>query len=178
MCGYCMEKRGMTCAECGNDGMTVERNAVIRYDMGGLHHVTLQGVEIRRCSACGDEGIKIPRIGQLHRVLADFLIRQPRLLIGAEIRFLRKHLGLSTADFAHRMGVGRETISRWENDKDRMGEPTDHLLRALVKSHEPTENYAVDDLLRDLPDTLSPPTAVPVSVQNAATGWTAEPVGV
>jgi putative zinc finger/helix-turn-helix YgiT family protein len=174
-----MEKRGeMSCAECGNEQVSIERNAAIRYDMGGLHNVTLQGVEVRRCAACGEESIKIPRIGQLHRLLASLLIGQPRLLVGDEIRFLRKHLGLSTRDFAHRMGVSRETVSRWENDKETMGEPTDHLLRALVKSHEPTENYSVDDLLRDLPDHLKPPTpkAVNFSVQNATTGWKAEAV--
>ena len=172
----------MTCAECGSDRVTVERNAVIRYDMGGLHHVTLQGVEVRRCGACGDEAIKIPRIGQLHHALANYLIRQPRLLLGNEIRFLRTHLGLSTADFCHLMGVTRWTVSRWENDTERMGAPTDHLLRALVTSHEPSENYAVDDLLRDLlrklPDDLPKEEDVNVSMQNASTGWKAATVGV
>jgi len=158
--------------------VTVERNAAIRYDMGGLHHVTLQGVEVRRCKECGDEGIKIPRIGQLHRVLADYLIRQPRLLLGIEIRFLRTHLGLSAQDFSHLMGVGRETVSRWENDKERMGTPADHLLRALVTSRQPTENYAVDDLLRDLPDGLTKEKAVNVNVQNVTSGWKAETAGV
>jgi hypothetical protein len=78
------------------------------------------------------------------------------------------------------MGVTRETVSRWENDRDTMGEPTDHLLRALVTSHQPTENYAVDDLLRDLPDHLSVPKAkaVNVSVQNETTGWKAERASV
>jgi putative zinc finger/helix-turn-helix YgiT family protein len=170
----------MKCAECGSDRVTVERDAVIRYDMGGLTHVTLQGVERRHCAACGDVGFKISRIGQLHRVLADYLIRQPRLLLGSEVRFLRTHLGLSTADFAHRMGVRRETVSRWENDKERMGESADHLLRALVTSHQPSQNYAVDDLLRDLPDTLdtAPLKSVNVSVQNASSGWRTRPAGV
>ncbi|MEO8910464.1 MAG: type II TA system antitoxin MqsA family protein [Gemmatimonadaceae bacterium] len=168
----------MTCAECGGTRVTVDPKAAIRYDMGGLHHVTLQGVEVRHCKECGDEGIKIPRIGQLHRVLADYLIRQPRLLLGNEIRFLRTHLGLSTQDFSHLMGVGRETVSRWENDKERMGAPADHLLRALVTSLQPTENYAVDDLLRDLPDRLTKEDAVNVNVQNETTGWEAETAGV
>ena len=170
----------MTCAECGSDRVTIERNAIIRYDMGGLHHVTLQGVELRRCEGCGEGSTKIPRIGQLHRVLADYLIRQPRFLLGSEIRFLRTHLGLSTQDFSHRMAVTRETVSRWENDKERMGETSDHLLRALAMSHQPSENYAVDDLLRDLPDHLSvaKEKAVSVNVQNATTGWKLETVGV
>jgi len=169
----------MSCAECGSDRVTVERNAVIRYTIGGLDHVTLQGLEIKRCGECGDEAIKIPRIGQLHRLLADHIIRQPRLPLGAEIRFLRKHLGLSTQDFAKCMAVTRETVSRWENDRDHpMGEQSDHLLRALVESHQPSQNYAVDDLLRDLPEPLDKPKAVNFSVQNATTGWQLEPAPV
>ena len=166
----------MNCAECGSDKVIAEPNAVIRYDIGGLHHVMVRGVEKRRCEVCGAESVKIPRIGQLHRVLADFFIRQPRSLAGAEVRFLRTHLGLSTQDFAHRIAVTRETVSRWENDKEHMGEQTDRLLRALVNSHEPSKNYVLDDLLRDLPGTLeSPAKPKAVSVQNAANVWTAEP---
>jgi hypothetical protein len=78
------------------------------------------------------------------------------------------------------MGVRRETVSRWENDKERMGESADHLLRALVTSHQPSQNYAVDDLLRDLPDTLdtAPLKSVNVSVQNASSGWRTQPASV
>lgn len=167
----------MKCTECGGNRVTTERNAVMRYDIGGLTNVVLRGVERSRCENCGKEAVKIPRNGQLHRVIADYFIRQPRLLAGDEIRFLRKHIGLSAEDFAHCMGVTRETVSRWENDRERMGSSTDHLLRVLVQSQQPSEDYEIDDLLKALPDKLRAEKPIPVEMKNEIQGWEA-PVGV
>lgn len=139
----------MKCDECGST-LTVEERAVRRYDIGGLPHVELHGVEVSNCPECGKEGIAIPRLGQLHRVLADAFLRQERTLAPDEIRFLRKHIGLSMADCAQRIGVTRETLSRWENGAQPMGPSADRLLRVLVLTHEPSTSYHVDDLLKDL----------------------------
>lgn len=158
--------------------MTIAHDAVRRYDMGGLHHVVLHGVTVARCKSCAEEEITIPRIGQLHRALANFLVHQPRLFSSEEIRFLRKHIGLSATDFAQRMGVTRETVSRWENGTQ-MGASADRLLRVLVATHEPSDNYAIDDVLKDLLSSL--PTDLPaqrpalVEMGNSSTrGWTPE----
>lgn len=161
----------MICDDCGGQVMT-EENAVRRYAIGGLPHVELHGIEVTRCKECGKEGIAIPRIGQLHRVLAEAFVTQPRMLAPVEIRFLRKHCGLSTADFAQRMGVARETVSRWETGAQRMGAVADRLLRLLMLTHEPTENYAIDDLLRELNDKPAPKKLISVSVWNGEGGWT------
>ena len=162
----------MICAECGGR-MTIERNTVRRYDVGGLPHVELHGVNTERCKACGKEEVAIPRIAQLHRVLADVLVKQPRMLASVEIRFLRKHVGLSTAEFAEMMGVSRETVSRWETAANPMGTVADRLLRMIVLQHEPTESYAVEDLLRSLNDTPAPKKLSAVAMCNSvAKGWT------
>lgn len=163
----------MKCRECGAPVM-VEKNAVIRYDMGGLPHVELHGVEVRRCDACGKSETLIPRIGQLHRVLASAFITQTRMLAPAEIKFLRKHIGLSGVDFAQRMGVTRETVSRWETGATAMGAVADRLLRLLVVTHEPTQSYAVDDLLKHLNDTPAPekPSSLPLWIGSREGGWT------
>lgn len=160
----------MKCADCGKQ-LATERNAVRRYEIGGLPHVELHGVEVTTCKGCGRETITIPRIGQLHRVLAQTLVTQQRMLAPVEIRFLRKHSGLSTADFAQRMGVARETASRWETGAKPMSAVADRLLRALVMSHEPTRSYAVDDLLRDLNDEPVPKKLLSVKVWNGDNGW-------
>src|SRR5690349_18049045 len=139
----------MKCADCGG-AVKAERNVVRRYDVGGLPHVELHGVEVTRCEQCGKEGLAIPRIGQLHHALAEMFVRQPRMLAPVEIRFLRKHMGLSAGDFAQMMGVARETVSRWETGAQPMGAVADRLLRLLVVTHEPPEDYAVEDLLREL----------------------------
>ena len=162
----------MRCDDCGEQ-VTTERNAVRRYDIGGLPHVELHGVEVTRCQGCGKEGMAIPRIGQLHRVLADAFVRQRRMLAPVEIRYLRKHIGLSAGDFAQMMGVARETVSRWETGAQPMGAVADRLLRLLLVTHEPTESYAVDDLLRELNDEPAPSNLSSVPLWNSGDkGWT------
>lgn len=160
----------MKCRECGNM-MTTERNAVRRYAIGGLPHVELHGVEVNTCPSCGNESIAIPRIGQLHRVLAHGFVTQHRMLAPVEIRFLRKHIGLSGGDFAQRMGVARETVSRWETGATPMGAVADRLLRLLIVTNEPTENYAVDDFLQALNDRPAPERLSSVAVENRKQGW-------
>lgn len=160
----------MNCDECG--GRRTTERAVRRYDIGGLPHVELHGIEVARCDACGKEDLAIPRVGQLHRVLADLFVKQPRMLAPVEIRFLRKHIGMSTADFAEVMGVSRESVSRWETGTNKMKATADRLLRMLVITHEPTESYAVEDLLKSLNDTPAPKKLVSVPVCNSRDkGW-------
>lgn len=162
----------MKCDECGGPVKTDNR-AVIRYVIGGLPHVELHGVEVTRCERCGQEEIAIPRIGQLHEVLANTFVRQSRMLAPTEVRFLRKHIGLSTSEFAEMMGVSRETVSRWETGAKRMGAVADRLLRLLVHAHEPTEDYQVEDLLRSLNDNPAPRKLSPVPMENVRDkGWT------
>lgn len=156
----------MKCDECGGR-VTVERNAVRRYGLGGVPHVELHGVEVIRCNSCGKETIGIPRLAQLHRVIAHRFVAQQRMLATVEIRFLRKQIGLSGVDFAQRMGVSRETVSRWESGAQPMGAVADRLLRLIVITHEPPESYAVDDLLSELSNEPAPSTLMPVSVRNS-----------
>lgn len=163
----------MKCDDCGSS-MKVDRKAVRRYVTGGLPHVELHGVEVRQCEACGNEELAIPRIGQLHRLLANTFVRQARMLAPIEIRFLRKHVGLSTGDFAEIMGVSRETVSRWETGANAMGATADRLLRLVVISHEPTESYAVEDLLRSLNDVPVPEQLSSVSMCNSGDRWLAD----
>ncbi len=161
----------MKCADCGAPAIT-ERNAVRRYDIGGLPHVELHGVEVIRCAVCGRDTVAIPRIAQLHRALAHQMVLQQRMLAPIEIRFLRKHVGLSGNDFAQMMGVARETVSRWETGANPMGAVADRLLRLIVVTHEPSDSYAVDDLLRDLNDTPAPEILAAVGMQNSREkGW-------
>ena len=159
----------MKCDECGGQ-VTTERNAVRRYDIGGLPHVELHGIEASRCAACGKDGIAIPRIAQLHRALAEHFVKQQRMLAPSEIRFLRKHVGLSSVDLAKRMGVTRETVSRWESGGKPMGAVADRLLRLIVVTHEPPESYAVDDFLKELTDQPAPQRLSPVAMRNSRDG--------
>jgi transcriptional regulator with XRE-family HTH domain len=73
-------------------------------------------------------------------------LRKPEPLSPAEIRYLRKSLGWSGADFAKHMHVDPATVSRWENETQPMSEQNDLLLRAMVALGKRIEDYNVDTL--------------------------------
>jgi putative zinc finger/helix-turn-helix YgiT family protein len=103
-----------------------------RYEAVGLPGITLQGVEVSRCVECGEYEVAIPRIEDLHRAIAGAVISKNDRLTPAEIRFLRKHLGWTGAEFAAHFGAARETVSRWENGSSPMGPTAERLLRMIV----------------------------------------------
>ena len=134
----------MKCFECESELTVVRENR--RYKECGLPNVTLRGIEVRRCPRCGAEDVVIPRIEELHGLLATALLRKPGRLVGPEIRFLRRFLGWSGEDFAAHIGVARETVSRWENGHDRMSPVAERLLRLSVAHEKPIQDYRVEEL--------------------------------
>jgi putative zinc finger/helix-turn-helix YgiT family protein len=134
----------MKCLSCGAGMKTTREN--VRYDSSGLPNVTLRNVEVSRCPRCGEEEIAIPRIEDLHRAIAEALIAKPSRLDAAEVRYLRKYLGWSGADFAAHMGTTRETVSRWEHGTAQVGPQADRLLRLMVATKTPVSEYSLDTL--------------------------------
>jgi len=103
------------------------------YTLAGLPHVGLVGIVVRECSACAGIIPVIPRVGELHRVIADALVRKAAPLTGAEVRFLRKNAGFQSRKFAALIGVDPAHLSRVEHGKaPRLGAPADRLARAVV----------------------------------------------
>lgn len=135
----------MLCFNCGGQMSTHLEN--YQYTASGLSHVTLQQVEVSRCPRCGEIEVAIPRIEALHQAIAAMLVRKATRLAPEEIRYLRKYLGWSGADFAARMGVTRETVSRWEHGGTPIGSTADRLLRLLVVNEVPVQDYAAELLL-------------------------------
>lgn len=156
----------MKCLECGTPMKT--RKEDYRYDECGLKHVTLLGVEVARCPRCDNFEVSIPRIEDLHRLLAKILIEKSTRFTGDEVRFLRKSLGWSGSDFAKHMGVAEETVSRWEHDVAPIGPQADRLLRFLVAQGRLTTRYSTDRLTRIDPRKA---TATHVKVTTTRTGW-------
>ena len=134
----------MNCIECGVAMTTRLEN--YKYEACGLRYVTLKGIEVSRCPACGNYEVAIPRIDDLHRLIAKCLVEKVTRFTGMEIRFLRKCLDLSGAKFARRMGVTLETVSRWENDVVPIGTQADRLLRLLVAQGRLATRYPAEKL--------------------------------
>jgi putative zinc finger/helix-turn-helix YgiT family protein len=160
----------MKCMVCGAQMKTRREN--FRYDACGLPGVTLMGVEVSRCAKCGEYEVAIPQIEDLHKAIAQALIRKPSPLDAAEIRYLRKYLGWSGADFAAHMGATRETVSRWETGKAPMGAMADRLLRLMVATQDPVKDYSLD-LLKTIAEE-KPPKAARFGVTRDDEGWHAE----
>jgi putative zinc finger/helix-turn-helix YgiT family protein len=145
-----MEKEeNMNCASCGNKMTSKRENH--KYTACGLDYVTLANVEVLRCKACGEWEVVIPKIEELHRVLALAVAQAKAKLRGNEVRFLRKYLGLSGAEAASALSVTPETMSRWENDKVPISESAERFLRLMVANQQPTQFYPLDDLMAARP---------------------------
>lgn len=156
----------MTCVECG--GKLTSARETVKYDASGLSGVTLMNVEVRRCAGCGGYELVIPKVEQLHRLMAHTIIRKPVSLVAEEIRFLRKYLGWSGADFAAHIGAKAETVSRWENGKLTMSPQADRLLRAMVALREPEKDYSLEALKAILPQKTGRPLR---AFRHSASGW-------
>ncbi|MCK5884863.1 MAG: helix-turn-helix domain-containing protein [Bacteriovoracaceae bacterium] len=126
----------MNCIMCGTK-LEKMKSEPYHYTDCGLSKVYLNGITIHQCpnQECGEEELVIPNIEKLHEVIATGVATQKNKLLPEEIRFLRKHLGFSGADFARKMGVSPETVTRWEKGKVNMKEAVERLLRVLILSN-------------------------------------------
>ena len=159
----------MKCPQCGHPMNTGRENYL--YKESGLPNVTLVGIEVSRCPSCGEHEAVIPRIEQLHRVIGTAIARKRPGLTPAEIRFLRKCLGWSGAEFSAHMGVSAETVSRWENGSATMGSAAERLLRLATLTREPAADYSLG-LLKDMARTE--PVAQRLQVRVEKGRWSAE----
>ena len=159
----------MNCPQCGHAMKTARENYL--YKESGLPNVTLVGIEVSRCSSCGEHEAVIPRIEQLHRAIGTTIARKRPGLTPAEIRFLRKSLGWSGADFAAHMGVSAETVSRWENGSATMGSAAERLLRLATLTREPAGHYSLE-VLKDMARTKPAGQRLQVRVEKGR--WNAE----
>ncbi len=117
------------------------------YTVSGLPSVTLVAVEVRRCGSCGEHEVVIPRVDELHRTIALAVVAKRARLTGSEVRFLRRYLGWSGADFARHMGVTPESVSRWENEREPIGPVADRLVRLMVAVRTPASEYPLEVLV-------------------------------
>lgn len=118
------------------------------YDLSGLNHVFLIGIVVYVCPHCHAQVPKIPRISELHQVIARTLAERPWPLLGEEIRFLRKQAGFPAQKFAALLSITPEHLSRVENGHTKkLGAQADKLARVVG-----TNGKQVRELLRKLAD--------------------------
>ena len=94
----------------------------------GLPNIYLVGIRRFKCE-CGQEFVEIPALKQLMALIARNVVVKNEALTGAEVRFLRKQLGQKAIDFAAKVKLQPETLSRMETGKQEIGAKTDNYIR-------------------------------------------------
>jgi putative zinc finger/helix-turn-helix YgiT family protein len=137
------------CTNC-DEPVTPERRNY-RYTESGLSDVILQGVEVAVCPQCGTSDVIIPRMAKVHRAIAQALASSPARLTGEQLRFLRKHLGLSGEQLGRYLHTDKTKISKWERGEDRIGPATDRLVRLLAAALDSELRPGVSAVAEHLP---------------------------
>lgn len=120
----------MVCDACKTE-MHIVSGQTYRYEESGLDNVYLLNADLYVCEGCGDRLPILHRIEELHEALAKAVALKPAPLSGAEIRFLRKELGLSGRKWAVLLRIDHTTLSRWENNAQERSQHNDLLIRHL-----------------------------------------------
>lgn len=114
------------CVECG--APQTQRRVNLPYQESGLENVLLLNVPVWVCTN-GHEEAEIPAVRELHNLLAHMIVRQLAPLSGRDVRFLRKHVGLTARQFAHQIGRTPEWISQIENGHATLDRTNELLFR-------------------------------------------------
>ena len=119
----------MKCYNCGKE-TKVTTSKRYHYTASGLDNIYISGIFVYKCK-CGKTMAEIPKVEELHTFIAGKLLQKPSALIGKEIRFLRKRMGLKGVELAKQLGIDKVTVSRWENNTVPIGPANDKLLRLI-----------------------------------------------
>lgn len=115
----------------------IEYTAKVKQD-GVIYELHFPAMEVPRCPTCGETIITTAVDEQIN----DALRAKLRLLTPIQIRAGIEKLGLKQQEFAERLGVAPETISRWVNGALIQSRAMDNLLRLFFALPE------VRDMLR------------------------------
>jgi putative zinc finger/helix-turn-helix YgiT family protein len=137
------------CTNCDEPVSLERRN--YRYAESGLSNVILQGAEVTVCPKCGTTDVIIPRMAKIHRAIAQALANSPARLTGEQLRFFRKHLGLSGEQLGRYLHTDRTKISKWERGEDQIGPATDRLVRLLAAALDSELRPGVSAVAEHLP---------------------------
>ncbi|MFI5344567.1 MAG: helix-turn-helix domain-containing protein [Chlamydiales bacterium] len=80
---------------------------------------------------------------KLRRDVLNYLLHKHASLTGAELRFIRKHLEMTTTEFGKVCGVTHVAVLKWESGENRISPTTDLYVRLYVlqRLHAKNEEF-------------------------------------
>jgi transcriptional regulator with XRE-family HTH domain len=97
-------------------------------------------------------GVAVPDAEELAAAVALSLCFMPARLTGAEVRFIRRVLGMTGQDLAAAVEMDPATLSRWENGKQSVGGWADKAIRMAavlqLQDRAPGSNQHPEDVVR------------------------------
>jgi|SRR5690606_62334 len=106
----------------------------LRYTLSGLDDVYLMS-GWKRVETPYGSGVTIKDVDGLHRAIGFNLVTQKKALSGAEIRFLRKEMGLTQDELGERVCKSGQQVARWEKSQSEISGSSELLLRVLYLQH-------------------------------------------
>jgi len=102
------------------------------YTESGLQNIWLRNGYKKHRTSYGS-GVSILDVANLHKAIGCALATRP-YLTGAELRFLRKEMGLSQAGLARLTGTSEQNVSLWER-RGKMPRAADRLVKLIYVEH-------------------------------------------
>jgi transcriptional regulator with XRE-family HTH domain len=117
--------------------MAIIRKTLERYedhDLGLPYPVIVRDAAVAEIDDESSEtlAISIPHLDYYFAAVALARALHPLQLGGADMRFMRKVLGMKAKDFAARIPIAAATYSRYENDREATSDFVDQLIRHYV----------------------------------------------
>lgn len=117
------------------------------YTESGLQNVWLANGYVVRKTPYG-EGVAIQDVDGLHKAICKGLVVRPKLT-GAELRFIRKEMGLSQSGLAQLLGTTEQNISLWER-RGRIPKVSDRLVKLICLEYIDGERVQIRDMIEKL----------------------------
>jgi DNA-binding transcriptional regulator YiaG len=84
--------------------------------------------------AAGEWCIDI-NMNRLMRLVLEAVIHKPSSLTGNELRYIRKHLQMSMAEFGKIFGVSHVAVLKWEDEQNRISPSLELCIRLYVLNY-------------------------------------------
>jgi putative zinc finger/helix-turn-helix YgiT family protein len=122
------------CPECGAKEVfpeVITHNTSFKHE-GRLYQFEAHGLAVNKCRRCGEVILTPQALDQI----ADAFHTHAGLLTTTEIAENIERLRLTQKEFAERIGVAQETVSRWVGNVQVQSRALDNLMRLFFKLRE------------------------------------------